>query len=400
MPDPDPFLVKSLGRISGTMLSENLLRNGIDLAFDNDLIYLKVSPQTSGVDVNEDGDPNWPNGSIGTGIGIREENPVYDLDINGNTNFPSSVVTNRATLDNVIIDGAGYISSTVGPINLVPAGVNPVIFHEKVITANLEINDTYISSFSNSNININPKLINPSSTGVINLTTYHPTNGLVNVSGNVNVTGSIQITGNLSKQGNIIIGNDVFVADGINDDTVTINTDFTQSIVPGTTNTYDFGRSNRRWAEAHFPDISNVDNPFINSAIIGTQLRIDGANRTLFAIQSNDDVFLTPDTGITQIEDISFQDNTISNLLNTPITFTPTGTGYVKFSGTGGVVVPSGTSFERPTSPEVGDTRWNTTRGLLECFDGSVYQVATGGGETVDVALMEDLGHIYTIMWG
>ena len=398
MPDPDPLLVKSLGRISGGMLSDNLLRNGSDLAFDNDLLYLKVSPQTAGspvspsgpgTNLNDDGDPNWPNGSAGSGIGVNEENPVYDLDINGTTNFLTSRVVNRATIDNVIIDGSGFISSTTGPINVTPTGSNPTLFHEKLITANLEINDNYISSFSNANI-----VFDPAGSGFLNLL------ATTNITGNLGVSGDIQLDGNLSKQGNIIIGNDIFVADGVADDTITINTDFTQSLIPGTTNTYDLGRANRRWSEIHAPDISNIDNQIINSAIIGNQLRIDGLSNTIFATQSNDDVFLSPDTGITFIEDLQFQDNTITNLLNTPSGFIENGSGYLKFGGSNGIVVPSGTTSERPVNPEIGDTRWNTTRQLLECFDGSVYVVSTGGGETVTQNLMEELGHIYTLMWG
>lgn len=389
MPDPDPFVVKNMGRISGTMLTDNLLRQGVDLAFDNNLLYLKVSPQIAGTNINEDGDPNWPGGSVGSGIGINEDNPVYNLDVNGTTNFPTGNVVTQATLDNVIFNGAGSISSTLGPVNIVPQGVNPIIFHDKVITANLEINDNYISSFSNSNIQFDPSGLGP-----INLL------ATTNVTGDVAVSGNISLDGNLSKQGNIIIGNDIFVADGINDDTVTINTDFTQSIIPGTDNTYDMGRPDRRWAEIHIPDIATVNNAFIDSANISDQLRIDGIARTIFAMQSNDDVFLSPNTGITIIEDLQFQDNTITNLLNTAVTFTPTGTGYLKFSGTNGLVLPSGTTAERPVSPELGDTRWNTDEDYLECFDGSVYVVATGGGATVTVDLMEDLGHIYTIMWG
>ncbi len=389
MPDPDPFLVKSLGRISGTMLTDNLLRQGVDLAFDTDLLYLKVSPETAGTNINEDGDPNWPSGSAGSGAGINEENPIYDLDITGTSNFNAGQVTSIATIDNIIFNGSGTITSTVGEINVMPMGANPIIFHDKVITANLEINDNYISSFSNSNI-----VFDPSGSGQINLL------ATTNVTGDVNVTGNIQMDGNLSKQGNIIIGNDVFIADGISDDTVTINTDFTQDIIPGTNNTYDLGRLDKKWAEVHVPDISNVDNEFISNAIIGTQLQINGTARTMFAMQSNDDAFITPDTGITFIEDLKFQDDTISNLLNTPFLFSTTGTGYLKFTGENGVVVPVGTTGERPLSPELGDTRWNTTRGLLECFDGTVYQVATGGGETVDEDLMEDFGHIYTLMWG
>lgn len=389
MPDPDPFLVKSLGRISGMMLSDNLVRHGVDLTFDNDLLYLKVSPQTAGTNINEDGDPNWPGGSAGTGIGINEDNPVYNLDVNGTTNFPTVNVTTQATLDNVVFNGTGSISSTLGPVNIVPQGANPIIFHDKVITANLEINDNYISSFSNSNIQFDPSGLGP-----INLL------ATTNVTGNMAVTGNIAMDGNLSKQGNIIIGNDIFVADGVADDTVTINTDFTQSLIPGIDNAYDMGRPNRRWAEIHIPDITTINNAYIDAAEIGSQLRIDGVARTIFALQSNDDVFLSPQTGITIIEDLKFQDNTITNLLNTAVTFTPTGNGYLKFDGTNGFVVPSGTNAERPISPELGDTRWNTEEGLLECFDGSVYIVATGGGATVTVDLMEDLGHIYTIMWG
>lgn len=389
MPDPDPFVVKTLGRISGMMLTENLLRHGADLAFDNDLLYLKVSPQIAGTNVDEDGDPNFPSGSAGSAIAVNKDNPVYDLDINGTSNFNNGRVISNATLDNLFINGTGTISSIVGAVNIMPLGSNPIIFHDKVVTANLEINDNYIISYANSNI-----VFDPSGAGQINLL------ATTNVTGDVNVTGNIQVDGNLSKQGNIIIGNDVFIADGVADDTITINTDFTQDIIPGTNNTYDLGRIDKKWAEVHIPDITNVDNPFISGAIIGSQLQINGAARTIFAIQSNDDVFITPDTGITYIEDLKFQDDTISNMLNSPLTFTPTGTGYLRFTGLNGVVVPVGTTAERPLTPEEGDTRWNTSLGILECFDGSVYVVATGGGAVVTQDLMQDLGHIYTIMFG
>lgn len=389
MPDPDPFVVKTLGRISGMMLSENLLRHGADLAFDNDLLYLKVSPQIPGSDNNEDGDPNFPLGSAGSAVAVNKENPVYDLDVNGISNFNSGRVISNATIDNLFINGTGTISSVVGAINVMPMGPNPIIFHDKIITANLEINDNYISSFANANI-----VFDPSGTGPVNL------QATTNVTGDVNVTGSIQIDGNLSKQGNIIIGNDVFIADGIADDTVTINTDFTQDIIPGTNGTYDLGRIDKKWAEVHIPDINNVDNPFISGAVIGSQLQITGSARTIFALQSNDDVIITPDTGISYIEDLKFQDDTISNTLNSPMTFNVTGTGYLRFTGPNGVVVPVGTIAERPLTPEEGDTRWNTDLGILECFDGSVYVVATGGGAVVTQDLMQDLSNIYILMWG
>jgi hypothetical protein len=90
----------------------------------------------------------------------------------------------------------------------------------------------------------------------------------------------------------------------------------------------------------------------------------------------------------------------IKNLLNTPLTLSTTGTGYYVFSGTNGMVIPAGTSGERPPSPEVGDTRWNITEQYLECFDGSVYVVSTGGGDLVTQEFMEDLGFIYSAILG
>ena len=52
----------AVGRISGPLLSQNLLRNGVDLAFETDLLYLDVN-----------------NGQIG----IKTSLPQYNLDVNG-----------------------------------------------------------------------------------------------------------------------------------------------------------------------------------------------------------------------------------------------------------------------------------------------------------------------------
>jgi hypothetical protein len=90
----------------------------------------------------------------------------------------------------------------------------------------------------------------------------------------------------------------------------------------------------------------------------------------------------------------------ITNLNNTALQFASTGIGYLKFDGTNGFIVPTGTDTERPSSPELGDTRWNTDQEYLECYDGTVYVVSTGGGISVTQELMEDLGNIYTLILG
>ena len=100
-----------------------------------------------------------------------------------------------------------------------------------------------------------------------------------------------------------------------------------------------------------------------------------------------------------RIEDLSINQNVITNLNSSALSIVSNGTGYLHFTDTQGVGIPVGTTGER-VGNEVGETRWNTDIGYLECFDGSVWQVATGGGTVVTRAVMEDFGNIYTLIFG
>jgi hypothetical protein len=64
------------------------------------------------------------------------------------------------------------------------------------------------------------------------------------------------------------------------------------------------------------------------------------------------------------------------------------------------MVIPSGDDSQRRLIPELGETRWSTQQQYLECYDGSVWIVATGGGEIVTQEYMEDLGFIYSAILG
>ena len=113
----------------------------------------------------------------------------------------------------------------------------------------------------------------------------------------------------------------------------------------------------------------------------------------------NGDFYVAGSDGLTELV-ITSDPGNITNLLNTPLTIGSTGIGYTRFMGTNGIVIPAGTSGQRPPSPELGDTRWNITEQYLECFDGSVYVIATGGGDLVTQQFMEDLGFIYSAILG
>jgi hypothetical protein len=268
------------------------------------------------------------------------------------------------------------------------------IFHDRLVTSNLVLDGNLISSVSNSNI-----VFDPNGSGTVQLRSD------TNITGDLTVSGNISMSGNLTGLGTLTFGDQTL-------DTVTVNTDFTQSIIPGDDLTYALGAdaadsSQRRWAELHTPEWRYItDGAWPGSGIrplsatISDQLILDGTINKISAAQSNDDVRLFPNTGITRIESTQWQNNNITNLLNTPLIIGSTGTGYTRFVGDNGMVIPAGTSGERPPSPEVGDTRWNITEQYLECFDGSVYVVATGGGDLVTQEFMEDLGFIYSTILG
>jgi hypothetical protein len=96
----------AIGRISGPLLAKNLLRDGVDLAFETDLLYLDVN-----------------NGRIG----VRKSNPVYELDVNGTLNASNLKITYTGPGTGVtqlgqLVISSGTIATAVGPVTIRPSG--------------------------------------------------------------------------------------------------------------------------------------------------------------------------------------------------------------------------------------------------------------------------------------
>jgi len=364
--------MSQIGRIGGQVLTDNLLRAGVDLAFETDLLYLDVTNRR---------------------IGIKDSTPSYELDVNSNIKTTDLTVDTQVATGNLRIN-TNTISTLVGGISVFIAGSE--LFHDRLTTASLIFDDNKISSISNSNI-----IFDPNGSGTVDIKSS------TDITGDLAVSGNINMAGDLTGIANIIIGDQTI-------DTVTVNTDFTQSIIPGDDLTYALGAdaadsSPRRWAQIYAPDWNNIINAAgwagsgINplSVTVSEQLKLDGVINKISGLQSNEDVILNPDTGITFIERTKWENNDITNLNNTPITLASTGIGYTRVIGTDAMVIPSGTDAERRVSPELGETRWNTDQQYLECFDGTIWTVSIGGGGgTVTVADMDELSNIYTLMLG
>ena len=383
-PGSERNYIASLGRISGKLLSENLERDGVDLTFRNgstdpDILYLDVTNMRLGIEGKRvlPAVLDKPSGSL----------PIYDLDVNDTVHGIRTQVTNLATIDNLTFNANGTIGSVVGPIEIASTDINSVINYAEILSDYLSFNDNYIASLSNRDIKLDPN-----GTGKVVF------EGGAKITGDLAVTGNIKVDGDLSSASNIIVGDQPL-------DTVTINTDFTQSIVPGTDITYDLGTDNRdstlgRWNELWVSDLSYVTTMLPYSVIVNDRMYIDGVNNKIESLVTNDDILLSPSTGITYIERTKWQDSDITNLDNTPLTLASTNNGYTLFAGTNGFIMPAGTNSQRLASPEIGTTRWNTELGYMESWNGTDWAVSTGGGEEVTVPIMEDLSNIWILILG
>ena len=362
---PDPYIAQ-LGRVSGALLNANLLRNGEDLTFrngptDDDLLYLDVN-----------------NGRVG----INSNPPTVELDVSGSSNVSGDVVVNgtRAIIDNVVINTNSTFSTTVGPLIIAPTGPDAYVEYGRVLNTDLELKDNFITTL-NSNQNLE---LDTSGTGKVVMQSSAA------IDGNLAVTGNILSNGTVRLDGQFIIGDSPI-------DTVTITPDFTQSIIPGDNNTYDFGTGIKGWNELFVYDMSNVTNTNTSSVIISDQTLYTG--HTISTIQSNENLIVTSDSGTIQLESLTINQGVITNLLNSNLVINHTGNGYLEITDTSAIRVPVGATSQRP-GLEVGETRWNNELGYLECFDGTVWQVATGGGTVVTPAVMEELGNVYTLIFG
>jgi hypothetical protein len=191
----------AVGRITGPLLKANLLRHGVDLAFETNLLYLDV---------------------INGKVGIKTiPDPQYDLDVNGNVRSSTLTVATQADIATFTISG-NTIESSDGTINLEPSGANAVVYQGKIVTGDLQVSTNTIEvTAADTDLEINTL-----GTGKVNV------NASMYVDGDLHVTGNLQVDGDSS--GTITIGDS-------NTDNVEFKADVDSNIIPDDNNTWDLG---------------------------------------------------------------------------------------------------------------------------------------------------------------
>lgn len=171
---------------------------------------------------------------------------------------------------------------------------------------------------------------------------------------------------------------------------------------------YSQNRNTSVSAENIFGDIIFTNNNVETARIANNAIQLNGFSNTNILIndnsikttQSNSDLELRTRGANVVIYDLSIKDNIIDNLSNNNLSIFHTGNGYLKIDSTGAFVVPYGDNATKPTSPPIGNTRYNSEDEYLETWDGFVWRKSAGDGSTVTEEVMDELLLTYTLVLG
>ena len=197
----------AVGQISGQMLKDDLQRDGVDLAFETDLIYLDVTNKRVGINV------------------VNPLDITHDLTVNGTARSTNFEVSDTANIGNITLSGNTILSNT-STLALTASGINPAVYNARLLIDDLELSGNVIkTTTSNTDIEIQPN-----------------GTGEMRVYGNATVYGDLHATGTITADGNLTLGD-------ANTDSIEFKAEIVSNIVPDVNDLYNLGSSSKKWAD-------------------------------------------------------------------------------------------------------------------------------------------------------
>jgi hypothetical protein len=220
-----------LGRISGALLNANLLREGTDLRFQNQLLYLDVTSKKLSINSAPINKELFVNGTLRTDFILIDAPKVNASNLElGNDNLI------KATTGTVILSGSDYVNAF------------------DIRTDNIEITGRKLSTYTtDTDLNLSPT-------------------GSLEIYANTNITGNLHATGNITAAGSVIFGNN-------SNDNVVFDADVNSSIIPDLNLTYSLGSDlaigGKRWADIYSKQVNGqiLEANTIGSAGVNVILR-------------------------------------------------------------------------------------------------------------------------------
>lgn len=224
-----------VGRISGPLLKADLVRNGVDLAFDTDLLFLDVNNNR---------------------IGINNDTTVRDLLVNTVIRTDNLIVDEAITAENVNITD-NEISTIVNQLLLQAADAASTITVPRLRTDNLQFDQNELSNI----INNNDIVINPTKNFVVN--------SAVEVQDNVTVTQDLLVNNGTFSINSLTLGDST-------SDTISFPSTINSDILPATTAQYDIGSTLNQWLNIWLREAQISDVNFSTSLISADELILRG----------------------------------------------------------------------------------------------------------------------------
>lgn len=379
----------AIGRIAGQMLYSNLERQGVDLAFDSNLIYLDVNNRR---------------------VGINSTNPTDTLTVVGNVNASAYIgisftATGNVTAGNVNISGnvnsaSGYFASDVtvlGNLYTTSGNVysNAGIFYGDTTTGagalyagvptGYTLLPNVVAQFT-TNVN-NYSQIN---TQNINGGTYASTDIVATADDGNDSQYYVDLGINSSTFDNPAYGaygphDSYLIADGGN---LLLNAESTGKVIKFVVGGYDSSDIVGNISSTTFNILPATDSTsYDNGALvvaggvgIAGNLNVHGYTSVEHLVVNGGDL-----TNV-NLGNITFSNTTISTTLaNGNVTITPAGTGLVYINTNTALSIPFGNTGQEPVSPPPGSIRYNTDISSLEFFNGTSWIATTSTFDTQQI---------------
>lgn len=332
-------LGKQLGRISGPLLSANLRRTD-NLAVETSVLYLDVQNKY---------------------VGFNTASPVRTLTINGTTQTPDIIATTQGTIGHLEFGGVGTLDRIANLYNenivIQPdQGIDPIIQLTGIgSTGKWGFVGATVTAFADQDFTLHPN-----GTGQVVIGDALSTT-------DVEINGGLHAIGKITFDGDITLGND-------NTDNITFSADVASNVVPDDDIYWDLGKgspTNKNWLTSYSVNLiasSDIQTTNANlTTLTAGDVRFTG-NQITNAITNEDVNFYVSGSGIFNLPTFTIDGGLVTHTTNNTTTWSATGRGYFKFGGSNGLTIPAGTTFQRPTSPDIGTMRYNSTLDFVEVY--------------------------------
>ena len=391
----------TVSRISGRMLKDNLERDA-NLSIATDVVYVDIT-----------------NGRLG----VKNTSPTATLSVTGTTTVTGNITggnvttTGTANIGTLAVTGAGTVGTTLGVTgnitggNVTTAGIANIgtlavtgagtVSSTLGVTGNITGGNVTTTGTANigtlavtgagtvgTSLGVTGNITggNLTTAGTANIGTLavttlanikattastSTTSGALQVAGGTGIAGNAHIGGLATITGNITAGN-VTTAGTANIGTLAVTGAGTVGTTLGVTGNITGGNVITAGTASVANILVSSTNTnavlYTNSSKILTttnNLTFDGTNLVLTGSANIDNVRI--DGAIVS----SNTSLTIASASNGNITLTPNGTGLIDLDTTTGLVIPVGTTLQRPATAVEGTIRYNSSMLIVEAFDGT-----------------------------